>query len=91
LILDITGRANYTKASNKLGVDLVNFPDQACEMKNAIKIMFFGMFEGWFTGKKLGDYFTNTKADFVNSRRIINILDRAQDIAGYAKKFRAAL
>lgn len=89
--VQLTGRANYVKASQKLGVDLINFPDQACEMKNAIKIMFFGMFEGWFTGKKLDSYITDAKADFVNSRRIINGTDRAQDIAVYAKKFRAAL
>lgn len=89
--VQLTGRANYVKASQKLGVDLVNFPDQSCEMKNAIKIMFFGMFEGWFTGKKLDSYITAAKADFVNSRRIINGTDRSQDIAGYAKKFRTAL
>lgn len=89
--VQLTGRANYTKASQKLGIDLINFPDQACEMKNSIKIVFFGMFEGWFTGKKLDSYITDAKADFVNSRRIINGTDRAQDIAGYAKKFRSAL
>jgi putative chitinase len=53
--------------------------------------MFLGMINGMFTGKKLKDYFHDVSADWVNARRIINGLDRANDIAAYAKKFLAAL
>ncbi|WP_337739427.1 hypothetical protein [Agrobacterium vitis] len=49
------------------------------------------MTEGWFTGRKLSDYFTPSSSDWVNARKIINRLDRAQDIAGYAKAFNSAL
>jgi hypothetical protein len=53
--------------------------------------MYGGMIGGWFTGKKLSDYLGNGKVDFVNARRIINGLDRADDIAGYANSFLAAV
>ena len=42
---------------------------------------------GTFTGKKLDDYVTLSKSDFVSARRIINGTDRADLIAGYAEQF----
>ena len=61
------------------------------ELNNAVKIMFLGMQEGWFTGRKLSQYINDQLTDFVNARRIINSIDRAADIAGYAEKFLKAL
>jgi hypothetical protein len=49
------------------------------------------MTKGLFTGKKLNDYINNTKTDYVNARKIINGLDRANLIASYAKVFETAL
>jgi hypothetical protein len=89
--VQITGRANYTKYSTVLGVDLVKKPELALEIKNCVKIMFHGMTKGGFTGKKLGDYFKGTTADWVNARRIINKLDKANLIADYAKQFYSAI
>jgi putative chitinase len=88
--VQLTGRANYAKASQKLGVDFVKEPDRALMPNYAAEIMFLGMTEGWFTGKKLADYF-NTRADWTNARRIINALDRASTVAGYATAFQNAL
>jgi putative chitinase len=53
----------------------------------AIKIMFYGMTKGTFTGKMLSDYFNEETEDWVNARKIINGLDKAELIAGYAKDF----
>lgn len=89
--VQITGRANYTKYKTVLGVDLVKKPELALEIKNCVKIMFHGMTTGAFTGKKLGDYFKGTTADWVNARRIINKLDKANLIADYAKQFYAGI
>ncbi len=52
-----------------------------------------GMHHGWFTGKKLSNYIANNppRTDYVNARRIINGLDRAQDIAQYAMQFELLL
>ncbi|MBB4347920.1 glycoside hydrolase family 19 protein [Aliirhizobium cellulosilyticum] len=87
----ITGKDNYGKFSDLLGIDLVANPDLALTDDVAGKIITIGMRDGIFTGKRLGDYFTSNGSDWVNARRIINGLDRANDIAGYGKKFYAAL
>jgi hypothetical protein len=89
--VQLTGKANYVRASKKLGVDFVADPDRVMEPKHAATIMFAGMMEGWFTGKKLGDYFRDGNTDWKNARRIINALDKADTIAGYGKEFYRAL
>jgi putative chitinase len=89
--VQLTGRRNYALAGDRIGVNLVISPDLACDIKNATKIMFSGMFEGWFTGRNLSDYFGNGKEDWRNARKIINGLDRADDIARYGKQFYAAI
>lgn len=86
--VQITGRANYAKAGAALSVDLVGNPDLALDPEIAAKIAIRGMTEGWFTGKTFKDYLPG---DYVNARRIINGLDRAQLIAGYARHFEDAL
>jgi hypothetical protein len=75
----------------KIGVDLLKNPDLALEVRYAIPIMFIGMKEGIFTGKKFADYFSKTKEDWVHARRIINGLDKAKLIAGHAKKYYGAI
>ena len=53
--------------------------------------MFRGMAEGWFTGRKLGQYFNDDEDDPVNARQIINGNDQDDLIAGYHRTFLAAL
>lgn len=89
--VQLTGRTNYTRAGEEIGVDLVNYPKRALELDIAAEIMFRGMDEGWFTGRKLSNYFTASKTDWVNARRIINGTDKAATIAGYARQFHEAL
>lgn len=89
--VQITGRTNYTKFGKILGVDLVDNPLLALDLENCVKILFYGMTNGTFTGKKLSDYFNTTKEDWVDARRIINRLDKANLIADEAKKFYAAI
>lgn len=67
-----------------MNVDLVNNPDLALNPQIAAEILVVGMEKGLFTGKKLSTYINNESNDFVNARRIINGVDRAQLIAGYA-------
>lgn len=91
--VQLTGKANYAKAGAALGLPLVENPDLALRPDIAAQIMRRGMQEGWFTGKSLSTYLPAV-ADihqFSNARRIINGLDRAVEIAGYALEFQAAL
>ena len=92
--VQLTWKANYAKAGAKLGVDLVGHPEMAMRADIAAQIMRDGMVEGWFTGKKLGDYLAGSFATLVqyqSARRIINGTDKAALIAGYAMQFEAAL
>lgn len=91
--VQLTWKANYANMGAKLGLGnlLVLHPEHALEPVTAFKIMSFGMRHGSFTGKKLADFIHDKVADYVNSRRIINGLDHAQDIAGYAESFEALL
>lgn len=89
--VQLTWAANYQKAGKKLGVDFYRNPDLVMELGHATKILFDGMIEGWFTGKKLSHYITGNKADYVGARRIINGTDKAKTIANIAVKFRKAI
>lgn len=89
--VQLTWEYNYRKAARKTGADLLSHPELALDLAIATKIMFDGMAEGWFTGKKLGDYFNNQKTDWVNARRIINGLDRAREIGGLAERITTCL
>lgn len=89
--VQLTGRNNFDRAGKKIGVDLVASPDLAMVPDNAARIMFSGMTEGWFTSKKLADYFSTQVDDPTNARRIINGTDKASTIAGYHVNFLSAL
>lgn len=85
--VQITGRANYAKYATLTGRDLVGQPTLALDPATAAFILVHGMRTGNFTGKKLADYIDGAITDFINARRVINRLDRADLIAGYAEEF----
>lgn len=89
--VQITGRRNYAKAGKSIGVDLVKSPDEALNPEAAGRILIKGCMEGWFTGRKLGDYINHTGCDFKSARRVVNGLDKAEQIAMLATKFGEAL
>jgi putative chitinase len=89
--VQLTWKINYEKFTALLGVDLVDNPSLALHPFNAYRIMSIGMTKGLFTGKSLEDYTNAGDLDYVNARRIINGLDRADLIAGYAESFEAIL
>ena len=91
----LTWKENYQRASLELDLfderDLVDHPEMALDSLIATRILFKGMAQGWFTGKKLKDYFNDDRDDPVNARQIINGNDDDDLIAGYHHKFLAAL
>lgn len=94
--VQLTWLENYETMGRLLGVDLLNNPELALHPNIAAQIMFEGMTKGNshfgdFTGKSLENYFNDTKEDWVNARKIINGLDKAEMIADYGKKFFTAL
>ncbi|MFC3206898.1 hypothetical protein [Aquamicrobium soli] len=89
--VQLTWKANYEKASKKLGVDFVAAPKKLLESRYAAPILVTGMKEGWFTGKRLADYITLSRSDFAGARRIINGTDKAASIAAIARDYDASL
>lgn len=93
--VQLTGKSNYARAGAALGADLVNNPALALQPDIAAAIMVQGMEQGWFTGKRLGSYIgktaQGTQPKFRECRRIINGLDKADQIADYALRFQKAL
>jgi predicted chitinase len=91
----LTWESNYERASKELNLtderDLVEHPEMALDSLIATRVLFKGMAQGWFTGKKLSQYFNDTKDDPVNARQIINGNDDDDLIAGYHRQFLDAL
>lgn len=91
-LVQLTWFANYRRAEAEIpGSDLVRTPDNALRPDIAGQVMVRGMTEGWFTGRKLADFFTDTRADWVHAREIINGLDHATQIGANAVKFWSAI
>jgi hypothetical protein len=86
--VQLTWDYNYKKMSTALDMDdaLYIHPEQVLDADVAYKVMSYGMRNGSFTGKKLGDYINDAGCDYRNARKIINALDKADLIKGYAEK-----
>jgi putative chitinase len=96
--VQLTWRDNYQKQDDKLGLggSLVKQPDLAMDPDIAVQILFGGMYDGDFTGVGLPKYVTcedptSDTTDFYNARKIVNALDCAEQIQGYANKFANAI
>lgn len=92
--VQLTGRANYADWQARLGVDLTSSraaADRVLSLPVATRILFEGMIEGTFTGKKFEDYFDSVLEDWEGARRIINGRDKKALIAGYARSYYAAI
>ena len=82
--VQLTWVKNYQTMGTLLGLPLYTQPELALRYDVAYKIMSYGMTHGTFTGVGLNRYITDQKTDYLNARKIINGLDRAELIAGYA-------
>ena len=100
--VQLTWKTNYQKMEDKLGhlqivkdLDipwrLTSAPHAALVPETSALICVLGMRDGDFTGRGLGRYINDERVDYRNARRIVNGLDKAALIAGYAEQFKAAL
>lgn len=91
--VQLTWDYNYKEMGKRLnmGDELYINPDKVLEHDIAYKIMSYGMRLGSFTARKLLDYISGSKCNYVKARQIINGLDRAPKIAEYAKKIEILL
>jgi predicted chitinase len=86
-LVQLTWYENYERFGKYLGIDLLNQPELCLNLDVSVKILVEGMQCGMFTGVGLDRYFNDQREDYINARKIVNGLDRAELIAGYAQKF----
>ncbi|WP_287751524.1 glycoside hydrolase family 19 protein [Microcystis sp. M046S1] len=89
-LVQITWGDNYKKLGQAIGIgnQLYDNPSLALNMEVAVKILFVGMVDGLYAPvHSLRKYFFEDRTDWVNARRIINWLDKADLVAGYGQKF----
>jgi putative chitinase len=90
-LVQITWKQNYAFQQDKLEHPLVEHPECALEPECAAAILYGGMLDGDFTGVCVGDYIDEAQCDYTQARRVVNGLDCAEQIAGYAQVFQEAL
>lgn len=97
-LVQITGRRNYAYWAKRLGIDLVGNPDLALDMDVAVRLLVDGSMLGAYTGKKLADFIDGTDEsddedlrEYVQARRVINGVDKAEIIGKSALVFEKAL
>lgn len=81
----LTGRANYEKFG------LASMPEKMLELATAVRVLFDGMLNGKFTGKRLSGYFNEYVNDPIGARYIVNVQDKAKLIATYYEQFLSAV
>ena len=89
--VQLTHETNYARAGRELGIELVDEPFRALDPDIAVEVLVRGMKEGWFTGKKLSDYFSLQESNYRGARRIVNGTDKASAIAELARDYEAML
>jgi predicted chitinase len=89
--VQLTHKVNYERMGERLGVDLVERPELAMVPSIAADILIVGCQEGLFTGRKLSEFVGVGKQEYIQARRVINGLDRAKQIAEYARGFEKAI
>jgi hypothetical protein len=91
--VQLTWKENYEEISERLamGLKLVIHPELALEPATAYQIASYGMRHGTFTGRRLADYIGDARCDYRHARKIINSLDQADRIAGYAGRLETML
>jgi putative chitinase len=79
-LVQATGRDNARRATGRLlglgylspGEDLEKTPTRMLDPDVAAAMLFVGLTEGWYTGKKLSDFFTKDKSLPVAARAMVN-------------------
>jgi predicted chitinase len=69
--VQLTWKYNYARYAEILGIPLVIEPDRAMEPAIACFILVHGFKHGVFTGKKLTDYVTKGKTDYIDRKSVV--------------------
>lgn len=82
----LTHDYNYRAMGQRLGIaELEQQPQLAAQPEHAANILAVGMREGIYTGRRLDRYINDEATDYVQARRVVNGIDKADHIAGLAR------
>jgi hypothetical protein len=84
--VQLTHKGNYATYGTRLGIDLVNDPDLALQPNVALFVLVHGVMNGSF-GTALTSFVNDRRTDFVQARRSVNGLDKAERIAAMAQRW----
>jgi predicted chitinase len=84
--VQLTHKRNYAAYGTRLGIELVGDPDLALDPAVALFVLVHGVTNGSF-GTAMTHFVNDHRTDFVNARRSVNGLDRAEHIAGLANRW----
>lgn len=87
----ITGRDNFRKWGERLGLDLLGNPHLLERLDISVKALVRPMLEGWATGLRLSQFVDGDKRDYAGARRVWNGTFEASKYAANARKFETAL
>lgn len=83
--VQLTHKFNYKEYSDILNENFITDPDKVMQPAISLFIIVHGMKNGTFTKKRLDDFISGSHIDFLHARKIVNGMDRAGLIEGYAK------
>lgn len=91
--VQLTWIDNYERSSEDAGVDLVEDPDAMLNPIISARILVKGMLDGRWNGrgKGLAEYLNDTRADYKNARRTVNVIDRWQKLKDLSQAYERAL
>jgi len=89
--VQLTWLDNYRRSSADAGVDLVENPDAMLDPLISARVLIRGLMDGRWNGHGHGIHHYLGQGDWINARRTVNVLDKAEKIAAYAHAFDAAL
>lgn len=89
--VQLTWLDNYRRSSADAGTDLVANPDAMLDPVISARVLIKGLLDGRWNGQGRGLRWYLDRGDVVGARRTVNILDKAEMIAGYHRSFLAAI
>lgn len=89
--VQLTWLDNYRRSSADAGVDLVKTPDAMLDPVVSARVLVKGLIDGRWNGQGKGVGHYLAAGNWTEARRAVNVMDKAQEIAGYGRKFDAAL
>lgn len=89
--VQLTWLENYATSSRDAGVDLVANPDAMLDPVISARVLWKGLADGRWNGRKVGLRAYLDAGDLLGARRTVNVQDKAAEIAAYHRKFLACI